>query len=608
MTQRLLKGIGVSPGVAVGPAVVVRLEAPDVPHRVVPPDAVEGEVGRLNDAVGVVRSQLQRLRTRARERVGPEEAKIFDAQIMMLEDRDFLGEVEQLILENQLAAERAFEFKALEVRALWESSASRALRDKVVDLAAVQLRVLNELLGRPNAEDVQKGERPVIVVTQELTPGLTVQFERDHVIGFVSEEGTRTAHAAILARSLGLPCIMGLPRALERIPAGSELVVDGTRGTVLISPSADEVAEARGLETRRVALLEDLDRVAHEPAATVEGVQVAVRGNLDLPDELDALARHGAEGVGLMRTEFLIVGRAALPDEDELTNYFRRVARQFPGLPVTVRSYDVGGDKFPAAFRISPEANPFLGWRALRVCLDRPEVFVTQLRALLRARTDGDIRLMLPLVIELDEIRRTRALIAQAQEELTRDGLAAAPDLPVGVMVETPAAVSIADQLAREAAFLSVGTNDLTQYTLAVDRGNARLAQRFSPFHPAVLRQLRHLREVAGAAGRPIAVCGEMASEPLGVFLLVGLGYRELSSAPITVPLVRWLISHLRVANAEGAAQEALEVTSTNDALEVLERRLAEHVDLDAVDAGWLPDHRSAASLNRRRSGSHPGP
>ena len=405
MTQRLLKGIGVSPGVAVGPAVVVRLEAPDVPHRVVPPDAVEGEVGRLNDAVGVVRSQLQRLRTRARERVGPEEAKIFDAQIMMLEDRDFLGEVEQLILENQLAAERAFEFKALEVRALWESSASRALRDKVVDLAAVQLRVLNELLGRPNAEDVQKGDRPVIVVTQELTPGLTVQFERDHVIGFVSEEGTRTAHAAILARSLGLPCIMGLPRALERIPAGSELVVDGTRGTVLISPSADEVAEARGLETRRVALLEDLDRVAHEPAATVEGVQVAVRGNLDLPDELDALARHGAEGVGLMRTEFLVVGRAALPDEDELTNYFRRVARQFPGLPVTVRSYDVGGDKFPAAFRISPEANPFLGWRALRVCLDRPEVFVTQLRALLRARTDGDVRLMLPLVIELDSPR-----------------------------------------------------------------------------------------------------------------------------------------------------------------------------------------------------------
>jgi len=606
MTQRLLQGVGVSPGVAVGPALVLRVEAPDVPHRVVPPDAVDGEVRRLNDAVGVVRQALQRLRARARERVGAEEAKIFDAQIMMLEDRDFLREVEQLILENQLAAERAFEFKALEVRAVWESSPSRALREKVVDLAAVQLRVLNALLGRPNAEDLQIDERSVIVVTRELTPGLTVQFERDRVIGFVSEEGTRTAHAAILARSLGLPCIMGLSHALDRIPAGRELVVDGTRGTVLISPSADEVGAARGLETRRLALLADLDRVAHEPAATTEGTEVRLRGNLDLPEELDALVQHGAEGVGLMRTEFLLVGRAALPTEEELTEYFQRVARRFPNLPVTVRSYDVGGDKFPAAFRISPEANPFLGWRALRVCLDRPEVFITQLRALLRARCDGDIRLMLPLVIELDEIRRTRALIAQAREELARDGLTAAPDLPVGIMVETPAAVAIADQLARDAEFLSVGTNDLTQYTLAVDRGNARLAERFSPFHPAILRQLTQLREVATAANRPIAVCGEMASEPLGVFLLVGLGYRELSSAPTAVPLVRWLITHLTLADAERAAHEALEATSTNDALDILERRLAEHVDLDVVDAGWLPDLRSTASLHRRRSGSQP--
>lgn len=598
---RTLYGIGVSPGIAVGPAVVLRLEPPEVPHRVVPPDAVEGEVARLNDAIGAVLQTLERLRTRARERVGPEEARIFDAQLMMLEDPEFLHEVEELILENQLAAERAFEFKALEVRSLWESSPSRALRDKVADLSAIQLRVLNQLLGRTDADQLGVGDRAAVLVTRELTPGLTIQFERDHVIGFVSEEGTRTAHAAILARSLGIPCVMGLTQALERVPAGSELVVDGTRGTVLIAPSPEEIVEAHAFAARRQALLDELDRVAHEPAVTLDGHLLALRGNLDLPEELESLVKHGAEGVGLLRTEFLVVGRTGLPDENEQLDYFRRVARRFPNRPITVRSYDVGGDKFPAAFRIAPEPNPFLGWRALRVCLDRPEVFLTQLRALLRARLDGDVRLMLPLVIEAGEIAQTRELLVEARESLARDALPAADDLPLGVMIETPAAVAVADHLAAHAEFLSVGTNDLTQYTLALDRGNARLAERFSPFHPAVLRMLRQLREVATAAGTPIAVCGEMASEPLGIFLLLGLGYRELSTAPAAVPIVRWLIQRLRAGDAERAAAEALTAESTGAAIAVLEGRLAELVDLDLVEAGWLPAHRRPTSLHRRR-------
>jgi phosphoenolpyruvate-protein phosphotransferase (PTS system enzyme I) len=596
-SERVLKGIGVSPGIAMGPIVTVRWALPEVPHRVVPRTQVEREVRRLRAALKDVKRELNDLRATAEDRAGVDEARIFDAQILMLEDKDFIGGVAELIRENHLTAEKAFEFKTLEVRDLWSAAGSPLLKERLADMTGVAIRVIRHLMHR-GGSDVGEGiTEPSILVARELSPGLTVQLDREHVVGLISEEGTRTSHAAILAHSIGIPAIFGLRGAVERIPSGTTVILDGTRGTVLLDPTAEEVAEAERSEGRRRELAARLEEAVGQPSLTLDGVHVALRGNVDLPDEVEAAKAHGAEGVGLLRTEFLITGHSHLPTEDEQATYYARVGSVFPGHPVVIRTYDLGGDKFPAPFRAPAEANPFLGWRAIRVCLDEPEMFRTQIRAVLRAGATANVHLMIPLVTRLDEVERTREMVGEEAARLEQAGIAAAKSVPVGVMVETPAAAVLADRLAEISDFLSVGTNDLTQYTLVVDRGNARLADRFTPHDPSVLRLLKLIAEAARAAGKPASVCGEMASEPLSAFLLLGLGYETLSVAPPALPFIKWLIRQVTTEQARAAADAALAARSAELALDILRFALAEAVDLTLLD----PDARLPAG---RRSGS----
>jgi phosphoenolpyruvate-protein phosphotransferase (PTS system enzyme I) len=368
---------------------------------------------------------------------------------------------------------------------------------------------------------------------------------------------------------------------------------------VLLNPTPQELAEAKAGDQLRQALSNQLEEVVALPSVTTDGVRVVLRGNVDLPDEIKSAQDHRAEGVGLLRTEFLITGHTALPTEDEQSAYFRRVGDAFPGHPIVVRTYDLGGDKLPGPFRVTAEANPQLGWRAIRVCLDRPEIFRAQVRAALRAAAHVKIHLMIPLVTRLDEVDRTRAIVAEEAARLARDGVEAATTLPVGVMVETPAAALLADRFAEACDFLSVGTNDLTQYTLVVDRGNARLADRFNPHDPSVLRLLRMVADAARAAGKPASVCGEMASEPLSAFLLLGLGYDTLSVAPPKLPIVKWTVRQVSAARARAAAEQALAARTADDVLDLLRLALAEAVDLKLLDPDApLPGGRRAASLN----------
>lgn len=596
-----LTGTGVSPGIAYATAVVVRLDFPDIPDRGIRSSEIESEVERLHQAVAQVVESLDSLRTRVLERAGQEESRIFDAQILMVQDGEFLAGVEILIRNNNLSAETAYEFKALEYRELFAGSAKAHLRERLTDITATQRRVLHRLTGREENEWWSATlEDPVIIVARELSPGVTVQLDREHVVGLVSEEGTRTSHAAILAHSLGIPAVMGARGALKEIEDGATILLDGHAGTVYVEPTRDELEDARTRISRWHRLELELETSVSEPAVTPDGKAVTLLGNVDLPEEVEPALRFGAEGVGLLRTEFLVTGRTDLPSEDEQTTYYRRVADAFRDHTVTIRAYDLGGDKFPAAFPAPAEPNPFLGWRSIRVCLDRPEIFRPQLRAILRTAADRTVQFMLPLVTSVEEVVLSREMMQEEAEALRSAGIRAAEDVPLGVMVETPAAVLVADHLAQVSDFFSVGTNDLTQYTLAVDRGNALLSRRFVTHHPAVLRQLHQTVEVGARFGIPVSVCGEMASDPILGVLLAGLGFLELSVAPPSIPLVKWVIRHVPYAVAEAAAGEALTAMTAEEVAEIVRRHVDPHVDLKLLDpADSLQRQRDPATLRR---------
>ena len=591
MSERTLRGIGVSPGVAYGPALVVDWRFPDVPDRGIGPDQLEAEIARLHDAVEQVVKHLEGLRERVRERAGSEESNIFEAQILMARDPEFIGACEHLIRKNLLSAETAYEFKALEMRVSWSGTSNVRLRERLADLSAVQIRVLRALVGdRDDELEISQPDGPVVIVAHELSPGLTVQLDRDRLAGLVSEEGTRTSHAAILAHSLGIPAVMGVRDALANVRTGTVLLIDGASGKVLIDPDPTDLREASTQVSRRRKLELEIEAVADQASVTPDGHTIHLLANVDLPEEIDLAVRSGAEGVGLVRTEFLLTGRTVLPDENDQANYFRRVATAFPGHPVTIRTYDLGGDKFPVAFEAPVEANPFLGWRSIRVCLDHPEIFRPQLRALLRAAVHGNLRAMLPLITRVEEIRITREILAEEAEALRRAGIPAVTTLPLGAMMETPAAAVIADRLAQVCDFFSVGTNDLTQYTLAVDRGNARLASRFTPQDPSVIRLLKLMMDAATTRGIECGVCGEMASEPLTAVLLIGLGFTSLSVAPPTLHLMKWLIRRIPFQACQSAARESLEADSPGDVDAILKRHVAPHVDIHLLDPhGPLP-------------------
>lgn len=564
--MKRFQGIPASAGIAIGPLWVYRSPQVTV-ERMLAADP-KAEWLRLVTALEVARSQIEALILRARQTVGDEEAAIFEAHRLFLDDPDLrqrlLSGIHDRRLSAEAAVDEAFTHYAQTLLALDEAY----FQARAQDVHDVGQRVLRCLQGRPLTVPVPT--RPVIVVAEDLTPSDTMQFDRSYILGLATVRGGPTSHTAILARGLGVPAVVGLALMPDALEEGAEAVLDGLAGELIVSPSPTVMAAAR---QRRTEWLEAHARQlvqAAQPAHTRDGFRIEVMANVGSADEARQALVYGAEGVGLFRTEFLFLDRESLPTEDEQIAAYRSVFAVMAGRPVVVRTLDLGGDKPVAYLGLTAEPNPFLGWRAIRMSRERPDLLEVQLRALLRAGADADLRIMIPMVSDIEEVKRTRTMLDTVRAQLRAMHQSLPVRLLFGIMVEVPSAALLARHLAPLVDFFSIGTNDLTQYTLAVDRTNERVAFLANPFHPAVLHLIRMTVEAAHAWKRQVGVCGELAGDPLAVPLLLGLGIDELSMAPGAIPAVKEAVRRWSLSRCHEVAQQALEFSTAAEVIAFL--------------------------------------
>jgi len=554
---QVFRGLGVSPGVALGRALPWQPEAGVVPRRDARPGSTPvTEIELFEAARGHARGELRGLKARLMTTLGESYAAILDAQTMLVDDPALVAEVEHRVRAEGVSAAFAVHATIDGYLARFDTIEDRYLRDRAGDLRDLQRRMVRLLEPAPGI-DAPPPEGPIVVVASAIGPSDTVALAKDGVVALAADSGGPTSHTAILAQAFGLPAVIGLGDAARSVRVGAIVIVDGDRGEVVVDPEPARLSEARTQHDLWVSREDAWASMRDLPAVTKDGVEIVLRANIEFPDEAAVAMRFGARGIGLYRSEFLFVARAPrLPDEEDHYRTYRDLADRVTPHPVVVRTLDLGGEKYFHEVLDRTEPNPVLGLRGLRLCLKRPEIFVPQLRALLRASAHANLRVLLPLVTSVDEIREVRRIIAREAAALRGAGVLCRPDVPLGAMIETPAAAMTADHLAREVDFLSLGTNDLIQYTLAVDRGNPSVAPLYEPLHLAVLRMLRFVVRAGKASNVPVSLCGEMAASPELVPTLLGLGLRELSCPPRAVPRVREAIRATEVARAAREIEE----------------------------------------------------
>lgn len=573
MTQssRTLTGITASPGIRIGRAFLLNRSYDTPAARDIAPAGVEAELSRFRSAIEEALSDLSLLQRRIAADIGEEASHIFRAHQAVLEDPEVVG-VTIARVKKEL---KTVDFIFNDVMCGWIAHLSTIqnpfFRERTADFEDIRHRVLEKLNGSARLR-IDTFAEPVIIVAHNLSPSDTADIDRLWVRGFITDVGGSTSHTAIVARGLGIPAVVGVAGATQEITDGVMLVLDGNSGVVYINPSSETMRKFEESQTQQAAREDELQQFHTLPAVTLDGRSVELSANIELPIEVADALSHGAGGIGLYRTEFLFLMRQSLPSEEEQYEAYRSIAETMAPLPVIIRTLDVGADKMSTADE--KEANPALGFRGIRICLERPEMFRVQLRAILRASAGGNLRVMFPMISGLEELRKAKAILRHAKEELDREGIPYDPELSVGIMIEVPSAAVIARDLAKEADFFSIGTNDLIQYTLAVDRGNANVAGLYDPFHPAILRLVASVIAAGHEQGIWVGVCGAMASDPLSVLLLLGMGIDKLSMSANDVPEIKKLIRSAVYTELQAISQQALTLVESREIKRYVQERM----------------------------------
>lgn len=555
-------GISASPGIVIGKAFLKDSELLVVPRKRLRKEEVEAEVEKLQQILEITRGELLQIKSHIAEQMGDDHAKIFDAHMMILEDVLVVEDTIALIRKEQMTAAAAFQRVINRVMSSFGQIKDEYLKDRYVDVKDVKRRVLRHLLGRNDLAFVSPSE-PSIVVAHDLAPSDTAQLQRELTLGYATDLGGSTSHTAILARSQGVPAVVALEDLFKEVETGDTVIVDGNTGCVVVNPTETTLEDYR-LEIQRFKELEDqLLTLTGYPATTLDDHEFGLAANLDLPGEVDSVHEYGGQGVGLFRTEYFFISQNYLPSEEVQFEMYKSVVSNMHGKPVIFRTIDIGGDKIVGYLHKSAELNPFMGWRGIRFCLARKDIFKTQLRAIYRASKFGKVKIMFPMIAQIEEVIQAKEICAEVRRELKSEKVKFDEKLKIGIMIETPAAVAVADALAKEVDFFSIGTNDLIQYTLAVDRGNSKIAYLYHNLHPSIIRFLKSTIEAAHKRKIPVGICGEMCTDPLAVLVLVGLQVDEMSMSPKFIPETKRVIRSVTFDECKALVKRVLNYRTT---------------------------------------------
>ncbi|MFQ5805305.1 MAG: phosphoenolpyruvate--protein phosphotransferase [Phycisphaerae bacterium] len=563
------KGISASPGVAIGPALVLDTEEYRIPRRTIDPSQVPVEIRTLDAALDASRQEVSELRVAAARKLGDKTSAIFSFHEEFISDRRLRAVVVELVEKNRYTAAYAFGQEMNRRQRLFRSVADAYLKERVRDLFDIEKRVLRHILGRVR-EDITRLTEPVVMVAHDISPSQAIALDRSHILGFAINVGGQTSHTAIIARMLGIPAVVALNDVTSDVAGGETVIIDGTHGVVVGNPDSETVRRYRVQQREYRAFEAQLAGLRDLPAVTTDGTKITLLANIELAAEARFALDSGAEGIGLYRTEFLFLGSDRLPTEEQQFEVFRAAVRHARGKPITIRTIDLGAEKMTGYLGPHHDHNPVIGLRSVRYCLAHLDMFKAHMRAILRAAVDGNAQIMFPMITTLMELRQARSTLHDVMEDLEDDGIPFAHDVPVGMMVETPAAAMLSNAFAKEVAFMSIGTNDLTQYTLAVDRANERVAHLFSPHNPAVLRLVRDVIQAGKRAGVTVNMCGEMAGSPIYCELLIGLGLRQLSMAPKDVPEIKKIVRSTSVKRCEAIARKVMRFDADRQVLNYL--------------------------------------